>query len=269
MLYSELQNLFRKKYLLYALVKRDLLIRYKGSIFGVIWSIIEPIVLLILYTILFGGLFGLRLRETPSLSAYALYVFCGIVVWLAISEGLNHCTIVILENTSLVKKVIFPAEILPLKIICAAVVHQLIGLAVLLLGMLILGKSIALTWLLIPMLLIPQMLLTAGIGWLLAGITVFIRDLRQIVALGTLCLMFLTPIFYPEDIFRTAAGGKFAFWLTVNPIAALIHNYRLILLQGELPDWAMYFYVLILGVVLSVIGLWWFNKTKRAFVDVI
>ena len=264
-----LQLFIRNKYLLFALVKRDVLGRYKGSAFGVIWSIIEPVTLLVIYTVVFGGIFGLRLKDDPRLSSYALDVFGGIVVWLAISEGLNRCTTVVLENTSLVKKVIFPGEVLPLTVVLAAIVHQCVGLIVLLIGMLVLGKGITCTWLLIPLLLIPQILLTAGIGWLVASITVFIRDVRQAVALGTLCLMFLTPIFYPEDLFRTAFNGRFAFWLTLNPVAALIHNYRRILLRGTLPDWSMFLYVLILGIVFFSFGLWWFNKTKKAFIDVI
>jgi lipopolysaccharide transport system permease protein len=259
----------REGHLLSALVKRDVVMRYKGSLFGLIWSIIEPLVLLTIYTIVFGGLFGLRMEDDSSLSAYALNVFCGIVVWMAISEGLNRSTGVILENTSLVKKVIFPGEVLPLKVVLSAVFHQSIGLGTLLLGMLVLGKSISWHWLLIPLLLIPQILLTAGIGWFVASITVFIRDVRQVVSLGTLCWMFLTPIFYPETLFRTAFHGRFACWLTLNPVAALIHNYRQILLRGKMPDWNGFLYTLVLGAVFSLSGIWWFNKTKRSFVDVI
>jgi len=269
MLCTRFYNLIKQKHLIYALVKRDIMGRYKGSIFGVIWSIIEPIVLLIIYTVVFGGLFKMRLEYDSSLTSYSLYVFCGIIVWLAICEGLNRCSTVVIENASLVKKVIFPGEVLPLKVVLSASVHQCIGLIVLMAGVLILKGNMPWTWILIPILIIPQLLLTAGIGWLVASIGVFIRDIRQAVALGTLCWMFLTPIFYPASIISNFDQGRFSFWLTVNPIAALIHNYRLILLRGELPDWTMFFYVLILGVLLSTIGLWWFNKTKKAFVDVI
>lgn len=262
-------TLIKQRYLLFALVKRDILGRYKGSIFGVMWSIVEPIVLLVIYTVVFGGIFGLRLKDDPRLSAYALEVFCGIVVWLAISEGLNRCTTVVIENTSLIKKVIFPGEVLPLKVVLAAIIHQCIGLVVLLFGMLALGRGISWTWLLVPLLLIPQILLTVGIGWLVASIAVFIRDIRQAVALGSLCWMFLTPIFYTEDLLRNAFSGRIAFWLTANPAASLIHNYRQILLRGNLPDWNGFLYTMVLGVVLFLAGLWWFNKTKRAFVDVI
>ena len=102
---ASLHTIFKQKYLLYALIKRDVLGRYRGSVFGVIWSVIEPITLLVIYTAVFGGLFGLRLEGDPRLSSYALGVFCGIIIWLAISEGLNRCTTVVLENASMVKKV--------------------------------------------------------------------------------------------------------------------------------------------------------------------
>ena len=269
MFLNELQSISRHRHLLVALVKRDVLGRYKGSIFGVVWSIVEPIVLLVIYTVVFGLLLGLRLEHDATLSAYALEVFCGIVVWLAINEGLNRCTGVIRENASLVKKVVFPSEVLPLTVVFSAVIHQIIGLGVLLAGILVLGKSLSWTWCFLPLLLIPQLLLTAGLGWLFAGITVFIRDVRQVVALSTLCWMFLTPIFYPEDLFRTAFNGKFAFWLTLNPVAAMIHNYRNVLLRGAMPDWTGFFYPLLLGAGFFLFGLWWFNKTKKAFIDVL
>lgn len=222
-----------------------------------------------IYTLIFGGLFQLRLSYDSSISAFSLYVFCGIVVWLAISEGINRCTTVIAEHTSLVKKVIFPAELLPLQVILAAIVQQLIGLAVLMAGMIVMGKDISWTWLLSPLLLLPQFLITAGIGWLVASVAVFIKDTRQVVSLVTLCWMFLTPIFYPAELFRTAFDGRYAFWLIVNPIAALIHNYRQILLRGEIPSWNVFLYTFLLGVLLFLFGLWWFTKTKRSFVDVI
>lgn len=259
----------RWSHLLFALVKREVLGRYKGSTFGLTWSIIEPVVLLLIYTLVFGALLGVRMGEDRSLTSYALEVFCGILVWLAISEGINRSTTIIVENVSLVKKVIFPGEILPLKVILSAVVHQLLGLVVLLLGILVLGKNISLTWLLLPLLLLPQILLTAGIGWLVASFGVFVRDTKQVVSLLTLSWMFLTPIFYPEAVFKSAFGGKFAFWLTLNPVAALIHNYRNILLAGVFPDWIQFFYTLFLGAGLFFFGLWWFTKTKKAFVDVI
>lgn len=257
------------RHLLFALVKRDVLGRYRGSVAGVAWSVIEPLSLLVIYTIVFGILLGLRLEDDPSLAAYALEVFSGIVVWLAVSEGLNRSTTVVVENISLVKKVIFPGEILPVKVVCSAVVHQCVGFLVLLAGMLLLGRGVSLSWLLLPVLILPQVLMTAGLAWLFAGIGVFIRDIRQAVALGTICWMFLTPIFYPEELLRTALDGKFAFWLTLNPAAALIHNYRLVLLWGRLPDPAMLVYLFSLGGLMFFFGFWWFNKIKKVIPDLL
>ncbi|MDP8235538.1 MAG: ABC transporter permease [Candidatus Erginobacter occultus] len=266
---SVFQFLRRNHYLLFALVKRDVTGKYKGSIFGLIWSIVEPVALLAIYTLVFGGLFQLRLPYDSSLSAYALYIFCGIVVWMAISDGINRCTSVIVDHVNMVKKVIFPVEILPLQVILSAIIHQLIGLAVLAAGLIFLGKGPFWTWLLLPFLLLPQFLITAGIGWLAASIAVFLRDIRQVVALGTICWMFVTPIFYPEDLVRSAFGGRFAFWLTVNPAAALLHNYRRIFLMGMAPDWMMCWYLTGLGILLFYTGWWWFKKTQKTFIDLI
>lgn len=263
------QFLRRNHYLLFALVQRDVAGRYKGSVFGLLWSIVEPVILLAIYTLVFGCLFQLRLSYDTSISAFSLYVFCGIVVWMAISEGINRCTTVIFENVSMVKKVIFPVEILPLQVILSGIIHQLIGLAVLMVGLILLGKGVFWTWLLFPLLVLPQLLLTAGIGWLVAGVTVFVRDIRHAVALGTVCWMFITPIFYPEDLLRTALGGRFLFWLTINPAAALLHNYRRIFLLGLPPDWPMFCYLMGLGLVLFAIGWRWFNRSKKFFVDLI
>ncbi len=269
MSFSAFRFLRRNRYLLFALVKRDVTGKYKGSVFGLVWSIVEPVVLLGIYTLVFGGLFQLRLPYDTSISAYALYIFSGIVVWLAISDGINRCTTVIIDHVNMVKKVIFPSEILPIQVILSAIVHQVIGLAVLAVGLIVLGKGVSWTWFFFPLLLIPQFLITAGIGWLAASLAVFIRDLRQAVALGTVCWMFLTPIFYPEELVRSAFGGRFAFWLTLNPAAALLHNYRRIFLLGAAPDWAMFFYLTGLGVILFTAGWWWFKKTQKSFIDLI
>lgn len=267
--FSAFRFISRNHYLLFALVKRDVTGKYRGSIFGLFWSIVEPMVLLAIYTLVFGGLFQLRLPYDTSISAYSLYIFSGLLVWLAISDGINRSTTVIIDHVNMVKKVIFPAEILPLQVILSAIIHQLIGLVVLAAGLIILGKGVFWSWLLFPLLLFPQFLITAGIGWLVASTAVFIRDIRQAVALGTVCWMFLTPIFYPEDLIRTAFEGRFAFWLTLNPAAALLHNYRLVFLQGAPPDWLTYLYLTGLGLALFSGGWWWFKKTQKSFADLI
>ncbi len=269
MSFSALRFLRRNHYLLFALVRRDVTGKYKGSVFGLVWSIVEPVVLLGIYTLVFGGLFQLRLPYDTSISAYALYIFSGIVVWLAISDGINRCTTVIVDHVSMVKKVIFPAEILPLQVILSAIIHQLIGLAVLGAGLIVLGKGVFWTWLLFPLLLLPQFLITAGIGWLAASVGVFIRDIRQAVTLGLVCWMFLTPIFYPEELVRTAFEGRFSFWLTLNPAAALLHNYRRVFLDGAAPDWLMYCYLTGVGLVVFTAGWWWFKRTQKSLVDLI
>jgi lipopolysaccharide transport system permease protein len=258
-------SLFRRRALIAALVRRDLAGRYRGAAFGALWAVAEPLVLLAVYTLVFGVLFRLRSEGDSSLLSYSLEIFCGIVPWLMLSETLNRSVTVMLENVSLVKKVIFPGEVLPLKVVLAAAVQQVIGTGVLFFALIVLGRPVHLTWLYLPVLLVPQLLIAAGGAWLAASVGVFLRDLRQIVSLLTLCWLFLTPVFYTEE-----TVARFCpFWLTANPAAALIHNYRNALLRGLPPDAGTYLYTLALGIALSGFGYWWFQKTQRAFVDVL
>jgi len=253
----------RHRYLLAALVKRDIIGRYRGSALGSVWSLFEPLVLLGIYTLVFGVM--MEMGGGGGIGGYSLMVFCGILPWLAFSETLNRSTTVLWENTTLVKKIIFPQEVLPLHLVISALINQLPGLVILLLGVIALRGEVHLSWLLIPLLILPQFLITAGLAFFVAGTSPIIRDIKQFTSLGTLCWMFLTPIFYPETIFR----GRLAIWVFINPLAAIIHNYRSILLEGVAPDWGMFFYPLFLGLLLYLAGYRFFARTKNLFADLI
>jgi len=260
---SSFKLLSRQRYLLAALVRRNLLGRYRGSSLGTAWSLLEPLVLLGIYTLVFGVLMGLGREE--GIGGYALKVFCGILAWLPFSESLNRATTVLWENTTLVKKVIFPQEVLPLQLVLSAFLNQIPGLIVLLAGVAALRGQIHLTWLWGPILVVPQLLLTAGLAFFIAATSPLLRDVKQFTALGTLCWMFATPIFYPENLFR----GRLACWIFLNPLAAIIHNYRAVFILGSAPDWGMFLYSLFLGLLLYLAGHRFFLRTRKLFADLI
>ncbi len=254
--------LFQRRRLLRALVRRDLIGRYRGSALGTIWALVEPLALLGIYLLVFGVLMGLGGKE--GMAGYALEVFCGILVWIPFSETLNRATTILWENTTLVKKVIFPQEVLPLHIVFSSLLNQAPGWAILLAAAAARG-ALHPSWLLFPLLLLPPALLTAGLAFFVSGTSPLIRDIKQFTSLATLCWMFLTPIFYPESLFR----GRTALWITVNPLAAIIHNFRLVLLRGDLPDWGMFAYTLALGLGLYLGGYRFFARTRKLFPDLI
>src|SRR5262245_15931414 len=191
-LVSEHRNLIR------SMVRRDLSSRYKGSIIGPLWAIITPAVMIIIFTLIFSGIFGQRFGSDGGHFSFALYLFCCLLPWIAFSDGIQRSTSSITDNVNLVKRVVFPTEALPVNMALSAMTLQMLGTVVLLAGALVIERSIRPSTLWLPVLLIPQFLATVGLGWLMSSLGVFIRDMSQFNQLALMAWMYLTPVFYPE-----------------------------------------------------------------------
>lgn len=248
-----------------SMVRRDLTSRYKGSIIGPAWAIITPAVMIVIFTVIFSGIFGARFGAEGGHLSFALYLFCGLLPWIAFSDGIQRSTSSLTDNVNLVKRVVFPTEALPVNLALSAITQQMLGTVVVLVGALILEHAIRPTVLLLPVLLIPQFLATVGFGWLMASLGVFIRDMPQFNQLALTAWMYLTPIFYPENIIPQ----KYQWMVNLNPMAPLIRSYRRILLEGKAPDWRGLGVTMIFAIVCFVLGYWWFERTKKAFADVL
>jgi lipopolysaccharide transport system permease protein len=251
--------------LLASLVKREVTGRYKGSLFGAWWAFIQPAAMIAVFTIIFSGIFGARFPAQRGHLSFAVHLFCGLLPWMAFSEGVQRATNALVENVSLVKRVVFPVEALPANFALAAVVQQLFGTAVLLVVFLALERTLHATALLMPLLLVPQLLVTLGLGWLAASLGVFVRDLPQVNQLLLMAWMYLTPIFYPE----AGIPPQYAWLVKFNPMAPLVRSYRNVLLEGRLPDWRGLGFTLGFGLVCFAFGYGWFERTKKAFADVL
>jgi lipopolysaccharide transport system permease protein len=248
-----------------SMVRRDLSSRYKGSFFGLAWAVITPAVMIIIFTLIFSGIFNARFGAEGGHFSFAVYLFCGLLPWIAFSDGIQRATTSMTDNVNLVKRVVFPVEAIPVNYALSAVVQQLLGTAVLILAALILEHSIRPTVLLLPLLIVPQLLATIGLGWLMASLGVFIRDMPQFNQLALMAWMYLTPIFYPENIIPE----KYRWMVAFNPMAPLIRSYRRILLEGRQPDWQGLALTASFGLVCFMFGYWWFERTKKAFADVL
>ena len=265
MFLTALKNLWEYRCLLFSLVRREFQAQTRGSILGLIWFLLEPLGLLLIYTVVFHYFLGLTVSYRGEPQSFALYLFCGLLPYLAVSQAITRSSTVIRENTSLIKKIIFPSEILPLNLVFSALLQQFSGTVILLAGILLLKGSPGWKIIFFPLLLIPQVLLTAGISWLIASLGVFIRDTRQVVALLMVAWMFFTPIFYSEN----AVPEQFRLGLLLNPLAGLVSGYRALFLYDCWPDWIRLAGATGAGLVSFLIGLWWFSRTRQAFVDVI
>lgn len=259
------KNLYRHKELIWTLVKREFASKYKRSILGVVWSFLQPVFLLITYTFVFSEVLQIKFRANDNSADSALCLFCGIISWMAFSETLTRSASIITENANLVKKVVFPLEILPVVLALTSLIHLCIDLAILFIGILIINQSIHWTLILIAGILIPQFFLMAGLGWFLSSIGVFIRDTRTILGMILTVWMFLTPIFYPSEIIPQ----KFQFMMNLNPMKIFIDSYRNALLMGTIPDIGNFMFASSLAVGIYILGYYWFMKTRHFFADII
>ena len=251
--------------LIHSMVRRDLMSRYKGSIIGPAWAFITPAVMIVIFTLIFSGIFNARFGAEGGHLSFAVYLFCGLLPWIAFSDGIQRSTTALTENVNLVKRVVFPLEALPVNLALSALTQQMIGTVVLLVAALVVGHAVHLTALMMPLLLIPQILATIGLGWMMASLGVFIRDVPQFNQLALSTWMYLTPIFYPENLIPQ----KYQWLVNLNPMAPLVRSYRRILLEGKMPDWRGLGVTFAFALVCFVFGYWWFERTKKAFADVL
>ncbi|MBF6617639.1 MAG: ABC transporter permease [Candidimonas sp.] len=259
-------SLWRNRSLIYALARREVVGRYRGSVMGILWSFFNPVLMLIVYTFVFSEVFQARWGAGGgSKTEFALILFSGLIVFNLFAECFNRAPSLILANTNYVKKVIFPLEILPWVALGSALFHALISLIVWLLAYGILYGMPHLTVLWLPISCVPLLLFVMAITWALASLGVYLRDVSQFVNIMTTVLLFLSPIFYPI----TALPEKYRPALQLNPLTPAIEQIRGILFWGHSPDLLSTAGYGLVAALLAWLGFAWFQKTRKGFADVL
>ena len=251
--------------LIFSFAKRELLGRYKGSMLGIAWAVLTPVVMIAIFTFVFAGMFGARFRAADSHWDYALYLFCGLLPWTMFQESVQQSASTIITHANLVKRVVFPLETLPAAQVFAALGNQLFATVGLLIATVAIRHELHLTTLWLPVLLIPQLMFALGAAWLIASLGVFLRDIAQGITLLLMAWMYLTPIIYPESI----VPDRFRALISLNPFTPLVRSYRRIFLEGLMPDWRGLAYFTVFAVLVLLFGYWWFSRTRKSFADVI
>jgi len=261
-----LRTLPRHGDLLWELTKRDFLSRYKGSFLGLTWSLLQPLLMLAIYTFVFSVAFNARWGNGgDSKVDFAIVLFSGLIIHALFAECLVRSPTLIACNQNYVKKVVFPLEILPLMSIGSALGQFGLSLFVLLVFCAMASTPLHATGLLLPILLLPMLLMVLGISWFLASLGVYFRDLAHIIGMITTVSLFLAPIFYPID----ALPANYQALLTLNPITLPVNQLRSALLWGEPLNWSAWSASLLAGLIVFYLGLTWFQKTRRGFADVL
>jgi homopolymeric O-antigen transport system permease protein len=252
----------RHLFLLKELVKRDFQGRYAGSLLGFLWSLVQPLWLLLLFTFVFATVMKISLigQRTDN---FGVFLFAGLLPWMAISEGVNRGSTAITDNANLVKKLSFPAEILVLAVTLAALLHEAIALGLFLVVLGFLGQLSLASLPLLLVAVILQLAVTLGLGLLVASAHVFFRDTAQALGLIFNGWFYLTPIVYP----LSQVPERYRRWLELNPLTALVELYRQALLGGRLELVPGTGALALFSLVVVAVGLALFRRLKPAFVD--
>lgn len=242
-------------------MRRDFEQRFIGSVAGWVWGIVHPLVLLLSYTFVFSICLG----QGRLMQNYPLFLFAGILPWLLFSETVQRSASSLLEHSNLITKTVFPAEIVPVSIFLSSLVSHAMALALLITAVALWLNHFGPGIILLPVYAGLLGLFAVGIGWIVAGLQVYLRDTAQVLAVALTVWFWLTPIFITEQQFP----ARLRFLIAGNPLAYIVRAYREMLLSYRLPRWEDLVVLTGYAVAVFFLGGLFFRHIKRGFADVI
>ena len=252
--------------LIVQLTRREIAARYRGSVLGVAWSFVTPMLMLAIYTFVFSVVFQTR-WATPMNSRFefALVLFAGLIVFSLFSECVARAPTLMAENPSYIKRIVFPLEALAWVAMLTSLFNAVVSFGILLVAYVLIAGLPPLTVLWLPIVLMPLILMTMGLIWFLSSTGLYIRDIRQFVAIILPVLMFASPLFYPVSALPEWVRG----YMQLNPLAVAMEQVRDVLLFAKAPSLGVLALSLVLSLVVAWAGVVWFRVTKRGFADVV
>jgi lipopolysaccharide transport system permease protein len=265
--YAFFSNLWRHRNLIGQFARREIDARYRGTHLGFYWSVLTPLILLLIYTFAFGAVFRMRWpnMQNDGLAAFAVVLFCSLWPFNIFSECATRASTLVLAVPNFVKRVVFPLEILAIAQLGSTLFFGMISLVVLLAGVWFVFGSVPWTVGLLPIVVLPLISITLGVTWFLSSLGVFLRDVGQAVGLVVQVLLFTTPIFFPIE----AVPEQYRAWMWLNPLTWIVEDVRNTVLWGVQPDWSSLAWRIPLGLAVMLGGYVWFMKSKRGFADVL
>lgn len=258
---------WRSRTLLWQFARRDVLGRYRGSVLGIAWSFLTPVLMLGVYSFVFVGVFRASWPGAAKGGGveFALQAFAGLLVFNLFAEVVGKATNLVVEQSNLVKKVIFPVELLPWVTVLSGLFHLAISVITLL--VVVVGVRGGVPWsaLALPLVVLPFVPLLLGLGWFLSALGVYVRDAGPIITMLVSLIMFMSPVFYSVK----SLAEEWQFWMHINPLTLIIEQVRAVLLMGQWPDWSALGLYGVMACSVAVFGGVFFQLTRRGFADVL
>lgn len=252
--------------LIVELTKREILGRYRGASFGLMWSLLSPFLMLCVYAFAFGTVMGGKWPQVQSgQTSFAIVLFSGLIVHGFFAECFNRAPGLVLANTNFVKKVVFPLQILPWPMLMAALFHAAMNTVVFVTLRLAMDGEFDWTIVLLPVVFAPLLVLVLGISWFLASFGVYFRDVAQITGVLSMAMLFLSSAMIPVE----AVPQSYRWIFEWNPLTFIIDQARAVMLWGHFPDWAGLGIYSVFALVVAYLGRFWFAATRGGFADVV
>jgi lipopolysaccharide transport system permease protein len=255
------------KNLFYSLVAREIQLRYRGSWLGLIWSVINPLLLMLVYYFVFNLVFRVKVpqlydgRDVP----FAGFIFSGLIVYFLFAEIITRSPDLIRDNTNYVKKVVFPIELIPLVAVVASAFNFIISFVILGLFLVFFGGGITPSILLAPLIILPFLMFLAGLAWFTSAIGVYVKDVTYIAGFISTAMMFLSPVFYAMD----TVPDNFKNLMMLNPLTHFIEAFRSCVIGGLAPTTTFMLTGYTVGIGTFFFGYWFFNRVRGGFADVL
>lgn len=261
-MWHALRNLLRHRVLVQSLVARELKARYRGTVLGFFWSFVNPLLLLAVYWIVFAYIFTPPRAEAADTDPYALFMFCGLLPWTWFQSSMMSAANSLTTGGNLIKKLVFPAEVLPVVSVLSEGVHYLLGLPIYLSFWILYKGTVTAHVLWFPLIVAVQLIFTLGLGMFFAALAVHFRDVRDLLANVLTLWFFSTPIIYSlsvidHDLLRSA--------LEFNPMTNIIEAYQHSIFAGTLIPWKRFGVTALVAVALFVIGYTFFDRLRDSF----
>jgi lipopolysaccharide transport system permease protein len=247
--------------LIWNFIKRDISQKYVGSLLGLYWSVINPIITLVIYIMVFGVFLKVRLPGDTDIWDFALYFAAGFLPWTAFQDSVMRSTRSIIDNKNYIKKVPFPSEIFPIYVTLSELVNLLIGIVIFFIMFLILKGVPTIFILILPLAIILQMMFTLALSFFLSSGAVYFRDIPQMLTAIFMIWFWATPIAYTVNLIPE----RLQWIVTMNPAYYMLEIYRDALFYGKIPEMEILVPFMVFSIVLFIAGIWFFKKTKRGF----
>lgn len=262
-----IKNLLRYKNLLWQFTGRDITSRYKGSYLGLVWTLIQPLVMLTIYTFVFSVVFKAKWGQGESVSKvdFAIVIYAGMIIFQIFSEPIYRSSGIFIANTNFVKRVVFPLEILPTSAVLSSVIMNLLGFVIYVGALVWFQYPIGWHICLFPLIWLPLIIFSTGLSYIFATLGVFFRDIGQIISILMNILFYISPVFYPI----TALPENFQKYMLFNPLTTIIENFRAVTIYNTSPDWGQLGIIYLVSIALFLIGSAIFTYSKETFSDVI